>query len=292
MGVRSLWRAPQENPHSHLMPIQQQHPGGVSGSPSVQLSSPMTPFYTQYASQPESVTSPRVQQQHSGMDGHGLLHGSTWTSLLSFKPNPGSSNAPNLLDKPLVTTGTVQQQHQHQHQQHHYHQPQPQHQHQYQHQQRQQQQQQQQQSLNMHSNSSFALWEASSQHEKVASIPVPPMTPTPVIESGCKIFGVSLTDTLGCPKPSKHILHMDNVITSHALHMDNVVSTDTIQVDNAVTAHDLHVDNVVKAHGNLHAQVNEPEPHRPVKSDATSTEQNVGESRSCLSTRSRIKVIT
>jgi hypothetical protein len=89
----------------------------------------------------------------------------------------------------------------------------------------------------------------------------------------------------------------DGVSTTHALHVDNVISTyHGVQVDSGVTTHNAHhVHNVVNAHATTsHADGNEAEVHKPVKSDATSeperTEQNVGESR--CSTRSRIKVRT
>jgi hypothetical protein len=54
--------------------------------------------------------------------------------------------------------------------------------------------------------SSFALWETSKQ-EKGALNNVADMPPSPVVaESGCKLFGISLTDSPSVPNGNKHNL--------------------------------------------------------------------------------------
>eukprot|EP00250_Pteridium_aquilinum_P011823 c20330_g1_i1 orf=342-2801(+) len=260
MGISSLWRSSPHSlssmqeahyPHHHTNMQQQQQLGSVPLGQALPLPSPRTSFYTPFVpgSDADYKLSGSSQSMHGGVS-HSLLQGSAWPApsndssskwFMSILPQHPSQGTPIRQEKSLVT-GNVPVA------------PSPQHQHSH--------------PLSYHypNFSSFPMWETSKHETPAVSVP-----PTPVVaESGCKLFGISLTGIPPVAKMSKP---------------NNLGAPECEEVSPKAEVACLQPN----------VQATEPDVSKHIKSDASSEQerldQNTLESRTSHSTRSRTKVI-
>nr|ARR29290.1 auxin response factor 2 [Cyrtomium guizhouense] len=255
MGISSLWRS---TPHglssiqeAHYPTNIQQQLGNVPMGQSLPLPSPRASFYTPFVSGTEADfkhSGPISPSMHGGVN-HSLLQGSNsgWPTpsneatskwFMSFLPQHPSPSTPIRQEKSLVT-GNVPVA------------PAPQLQHHH--------------PLSYPPFSSFPMWETPKQESPAASMP-PPV----VAESGCKLFGISLTDIPPGAKSNK---------------ANNLPGPDCEEVPPKC--------DVACFQPNVQSTEHDALTH--IKSDASSEQerldQNTLETRTCHSTRSRTKVI-
>ncbi|MCO5608168.1 hypothetical protein L7F22_062374 [Adiantum nelumboides] len=248
MGISSLWRS---SPHglssmqeAHYPPHQASISQQLGSVHSLPLPSPRSSFYSPFLSRLESDfkfprSSPSV---HGASSHHGLLQGSAWPPshsiegsstnwLMSLGPQHSTSSTQLQEEKSLVTGNVpVPPALQHHH------------------------------AVSYSNFSPFPLWET---HKQEVAAP-----PTPVVaESGCKLFGISLTDIPASAKANKpkDLLALDG---------DDATKGDVVH----------HEPNI--------QGVNETDALKHIKSDASSEQERADHNASDnRTTRSRIKVI-